>query len=544
MVRETAALSLAKSGHAAALEALGTALRQGGTTAELAELALLAHPPRNLAPVLRARGAPTVALVRALGELGDQRGFHVLRDAASRGGPEVRAEASVALTRLGDLETVELARHWLKTEKNPLLRIAATRILCMTHTADRGAAIAGLLLSPDTHAAGLELALAAPHPSLSAPLAATLPALEPPGVRTTLSALGRIPGAGAVKLLGAELAKPDRAAAAAYALGLAVDEQATYVLESASRQALTRRLAARAGVVRAVTLAEPPRALQVTLETLLGSRDAGDRAVGAWGLAVLDRRRGRELLHSRDTVIVRAVARAALDEPFAIDAAQRLLVESEPVTRAALSIALAHLAAAERIPTKLVVFLLDEVPAAAPLAARVLARRNPPDLRSRVEALQTSSDPLLRAHTALGMSEGDPALALGALSRMYRYETDAAVRRAIVSGLGRLPPSRLRHDTLELAASLDPDPEARQRARFAPSLARRQSFGQEPLWVEVTEAAPGAQAQFAVLAILATDLALPAVPDPDGIVSMIGLPAGPIRLRLAPVSNHGKAQAQ
>src|SRR5690606_24657298 len=134
-VRQSAALALAASGDAPALDALGAALRQPGPIADAAKLAVTAHPPRDLDPLLRARGTPTVALVRTLAALADQRAFYPLRELVMQGSPQVRAEAALALTELGNLETVELARHWLQTEEAPFARIAATRILALAGTA-------------------------------------------------------------------------------------------------------------------------------------------------------------------------------------------------------------------------------------------------------------------------------------------------------------------------------------------------------------------------------------------------------------------------
>jgi len=57
-VRETAALALARSGTPEAIEALGKALRQEGALAEAAALAIEAHPPADVTPLITARGAP------------------------------------------------------------------------------------------------------------------------------------------------------------------------------------------------------------------------------------------------------------------------------------------------------------------------------------------------------------------------------------------------------------------------------------------------------------------------------------------------------
>ena len=128
MVRDTAALALARSAHREALEILGKALRQEGPIAASAGRAIVAHPPRSLEPIVSARGAPTRALVDAIDALGDQRAFSALRSWVKHGSPEIRGRAAITLTRLGDYETVALARQWrAKNKSDTQLLVAATR---------------------------------------------------------------------------------------------------------------------------------------------------------------------------------------------------------------------------------------------------------------------------------------------------------------------------------------------------------------------------------------------------------------------------------
>jgi hypothetical protein len=80
-VRESAALALAASQSAEATQALAIALREEGAAAKAARSALQAHPPRDLMPLLEAKGTPSVALARTLGDLGDQRAVKHARTA-------------------------------------------------------------------------------------------------------------------------------------------------------------------------------------------------------------------------------------------------------------------------------------------------------------------------------------------------------------------------------------------------------------------------------------------------------------------------------
>ncbi len=68
----------------------------------------------------------------------------LLRQSVQSAASEVRAEAAVALARLGDTDTLELARHWLAHERGVEFRSAAARILLILHAADAGPAVASL----------------------------------------------------------------------------------------------------------------------------------------------------------------------------------------------------------------------------------------------------------------------------------------------------------------------------------------------------------------------------------------------------------------
>jgi len=158
-VQSASALALAKTQDPAALSALGRALRKPGHAAELTRAALLANPPRDLAPILRAPGAPTKELCEALGELGDLRAEPFLRDVVRRGAPDARAAAALALLRFGSSEVVELARHWLKAERQPVLVAAADEILARRGTADAAAALTELAGNEATRQLALGLFL-------------------------------------------------------------------------------------------------------------------------------------------------------------------------------------------------------------------------------------------------------------------------------------------------------------------------------------------------------------------------------------------------
>jgi len=545
LIRTTAALALARSGHPDALELLGKALRQEGPVASAAATALAAHPPRNLSPVVGARGALTSSLIDGLEQLRDQRAFATLRSFIKYGAPEHKAQAAIALTRLGDYETVELARAWLAREREPVLRLAASQILSLARDPGAASAIAALLAKPETADAGIELALATPDPALVGALSTLLERATSGGAPDLIGAIGRAGGPAAAKRLAQELGKPERAPAAAYALALSPGPAALDTLERALTKSTTRRLAARAAVVRAVTLGETASGIEAALDALVVSTNAADRAAGAWGHATLSPRRAIVLLRRADPVVVRAAARAALTPQVAAAAAERLVGERDPLTRTALAISLASPEGARHVPTRVLSTLVEEGGAAAPVAARALAARDSEALRPQLRELFDSGDPWIRSHIALGLADSSDPSAVGLLAHRFRAEREAGVRHAIVVALSRRVEST-RVSTLELAANLDPSTPVRQAARRALSGVRLTSLpkGAGSFWLQLVDSESLQGRQHSAVLGTTSGVALPVVADPDGLVCMGGLPAGPVSLRLAAAANESKASSR
>lgn len=544
LVRETAALALARSGRRDAQELLGKALRQEGPIAEAAALAIEAHPPSDVAVIVGARGTPTVALVRLLGRLGDQRAFHGLRQIVQRGSAEVRAEAAVALTRLGDFETVALARHWLSNDSAPPFRIAAARILAMARDAKAGEATAALLGDSATYEAGLELALQAALPGAIPALVGQL-GKRPHDAGRILAAIGRAGGEPAARALERQLAHADHGALAAYALALAPGDASTSALERALGSAAVpaRRNAARAAVLRRRALGASVSGTDAALDRLLASSDAADRAAGAWGRAALQTDDAVALIGSPDPAIVRAAGRQAFVPDVAVAAARRLAREADASLKTALASALAAPAAASRVPTAVLLELIDAGGAAMPIAAQALAARDTIELRQRIEPLAASPDALVRSSVALGLGDSREPSAVGLLARAYRFETDPRVRHAIVVALSRRG-ERTRERTLSLAADLDPDRRVREAARLAGAGQRlaRLDAGRGTLWLALSANTRGAVAEHAVELGTAPGPVLPLAADPDGAVVAGNLPAGPVQVRLAPTPRGDKAR--
>ncbi|MEN9579674.1 MAG: hypothetical protein RJA70_2683, partial [Pseudomonadota bacterium] len=229
--RELSAMALAASGDAPAIAALAQALLRGGEPALMARQALLAHPPRDLQPLVSVRGGVSPEWVETLGALGDQRAFNSLRHWVRAGGPAVQSEAAVALLKLGHLETVPLALHWLERTQEPLLVAAATEILLASASEESVQALKKLFTLAPSRA--LKLAQDYPRPALASVLIESFGAQTREGQRSLLVALGRSGGDVALKFLGEQLTRSEFRSDAALALARSPDDEARSVLERA-----------------------------------------------------------------------------------------------------------------------------------------------------------------------------------------------------------------------------------------------------------------------------------------------------------------------
>lgn len=530
LVEQTAALALARSNRPRAQQALAQALRQPGRVSETAALAFLAHPPSSSQPLLEAAGLPTPALVRLLGELGDVRAAAQLASLASGGPPELRAEALLSLARLDRARALVIARAAALAEPTSTLGVAAVRVLVDAGDPRANEAFSALLGNADVRESALRLAITVRREELGASLSRLEPA--PDEVELWLAALGRSGGELALARLERNLANPERAWAAAYALARSADSGAEDVLERALERPQIRREALRGAVLRRLSGGGMPGGVERTLDALERSALPADRAAASFARAALDPERGAALLAVGDAVSVCSAARAASEGVLALAAATRLAREKDALLRTCLASSLADTRAADRVPDRTLIELLETGGAATHVAAYALAARDRAELRPRLRELLASSDPGLRAHVALGLAHGRDASAVGMLSEAYRFETEPRVRRALVRALSARR-EKGRRTTLRLAANLDPDREARDEARRAlGALPPSASRPDETAWIRLDPRDPARPASFAVLET-SEGLALPALPDPDGTVLFWPLPAGEIVVDVA-----------
>jgi hypothetical protein len=494
LARQEAALALATSGNALAMEALVAVGRSGGPGQEPALQALALVPP--VAPLLGGVALTTPGTIALAAEVGDLRSIDAIAGAlrASDGG--LRAAALAALGVLGDARAIEAARAAVH-DKDARVRIAAGDALVRLGAPDAGAAVEGLVMDDATCREGLRLAQLVAGEGVTKAAAARAAASGDSSLRAgAIAALGRQSSPLAVGALAALAADPSIAGEVAAALARSPSPAATAALEAMSAAPGTRRLAARAYFVRRWTHGSRSARLDALLHGLAASTDARDRAVGSQALAALD---GRE--HGR----------APKEDPGTVE-----------------------------LPTLTLLEQAKSGSVDAPLAAMEFAARADESLGDAVAALLASHDPVLRAHVARGLARSAASDAVGRLADAYAFETDLGVRRALVEALAARTADAaapLRRSSLELAATLDPD-------RLVRAAARRALDGAPPparpphddvAWLQLA-AAPGARLPTgeAAMFVESDGTARPVAFDEDGYAIVPGVAPGEATVRLAP----------
>lgn len=541
MSRATAAIALARVGSESTITTLLAAVAARGRTGELATDALLAFPPADLGPLARSSKDMSRAVITLLGDLGDPRVLGLLRRQLKRKTPAIQQAAAVSLAKLGDGTPADLALAWGKKGKDkdaqePLRRVAGAEVLMWLDAPKAPTAIAHLLGDARTRAAGLSLAEASLSPALVPTLQAVVEAKVTPGERArAVTILAKIGGDAAAPVLLGLLARPELTTTAAFGLASASGEVAASGLAQALAAAAPgapRRLILRAGLVRHLKLDERVAGLSRALAEAFASNDAADRAVGAFGLALLGEREVADLVTSKHPEVVLAAARAALGlGPSALSALGERLAKAPPVEPTTTTIALsaALLVGGHGLGTDRLLEWAEGGSSLAPLAAFQLARRDSTAFRERLVPLLEGTDPIVRLHVALGLAESPEADAVALLTDAYRFETDARVRRAIVRALSVRGEKR-REATLAEAAFIDPDAEVRALARAAKSGRKldlvRVPSGREVAWVSLranSEAEKKSVSSRALALVREDGLALPLVSAPDGVILVPGV---------------------
>jgi HEAT repeat protein len=542
LARGAAALALADEGGTSALVVLGRALRTVGKPAAAASVALVAHPPTSLEPLLDVPGPPSAELARLLGKLGDQRAFQALRGWVRGGTPDVRIAAAIALTELGHLETVPLGAQWL-ARAEPELHQGGLEILLAARDARAEPALRAQLASPRLALADQRRLLDVAGASLSDAALAGLEGadLDAEGSwRWTL--LGRIGGRVAIERLGQALTDPVGAFAAAHALSRLPGAEAHAALQAALDAGRALPLSLRAAAVRRRVWGESFVGLDTRTDALARSERSEERALAAWVRSLAGGEAALAELRSGDVVRVAAAANNALGfDPEALVLAARSLsgAPTGPL-RTALSVGLISPHGRDAVSTELLWSLVREAGAARPLALRALAARSDPDTAAGATSYLDHPDALLREHVALGLGDNPAPSAVAALVRRLSFETDEGVRHALVMALGAHP-GHAAARSLDSSARLDPSAAVRSAARLAlagvslSEAPRAEDF----LWTLLRPTGPPAPAgsesaespPSAVLLRAGPGLALPVFADAMGLLVVAG-PSSSWEIRL------------
>lgn len=531
LTRATAATALTRSGHPLALAAIARALGQDPRSSKIASAALLAHPPRDLKPVLEAAGSWSLELISTLEELGDQRAFHPLRNMVRTGTAEVQARAALALFRMGHLETVELAEYWAKNARQQAsLMNSAAEILLATRSKQGPAAFETLLgLNPD---AALALASRFPHAKLPELLLAHERKFGVRAHPTLARVLGVCGGRDAMQALQERLTRDRTADDAAFALARSPDEAAERILSNAANQRATELLATRALVTRAWWNGRWSGELIERLEAFSKSKRDAQRYLGAWGLSVYSTDHAVELIREGQGVSAWGVAATLLTQPSGVlqRAAGRLDREEDVVLSAAFGASLNDRDAALVVHSSTLHRWLNARPELSLIAAAALSARVEQRFPARTDNLLRSADLAVRSEALRGLGDHPYPATLGELRRAYEESVQPKIRAAAIEGLGRRQLSGTRERTLAWASEYDPDARVRGLARTAlgSSGARAGRLGgSQVLWLHLTSHSPGDL-------VLVTDDAgrsFAALVPPDKRLVVLGFSDGPFALR-------------
>jgi hypothetical protein len=550
LARQMAAIALARSGNDRALESLyGAARSSGASGANAAIVALSLFPPKDPGFFGTTGSSLSADAVRMLGRLGDLRALDVLHAASRSSDVGVRGAAIVALAELGDERAIGLARTAI-AESDARLRAAAGEALVVLSAPERYKAVTALVSDDATTAIGVRLAERVHHPEITKLLlarATTHPDLE---LRiAAIRALGRSSDDGAAKALVVPQLLGDNNLQYHAALALARSPAPSAGPLCAALAAGNKRsLGVRAYLVRVLVRGDSERigAADSVVDQMARSADGKDRALGAFGRIALGEANVTDYIADKDARVRRAAAMAVLHNPT--KSAQRALVsaflaEKDPSTRQVLAIGLYGGDPEDSITTTTLVDRAESGGADAALATFALARRADEDNARKVGQLLGARDAVLRTHAARGLGVAHLSDATGRLANAYAYETDTDVRRALIGALAARTKDAnapLRKQTLELAASLDPDGPVRQAAKraldgvttpFAPSA------NTEVVWLRVTAengGPPPAGDPYVGSLVRSDGLAVPLAFDDEGYVLVPGVPPGDARLVLAP----------
>ncbi|MFO0617624.1 MAG: HEAT repeat domain-containing protein [Polyangiaceae bacterium] len=451
--------------------------------------------------------------IEFLGDLGDLRAVPVLRFIA-RGDSTNRPAAGLALAKFGDDTSFGDARRWAKSEDVKLAETGARILVLLDDWTEEQAteeskkpkapvpkakdktpqivvngppavkAVARLLSTAATRRAGFQLILDARSPANFAPLVEALTGIahEPTGDERSLAVIALARIAGPAKLaVWLDDAEMDHVAA--FAIATTPGPDATDVLSKALAAASApakRRLVVRAGIVRAVSVGATVPGLEDAIASLEKSKDPADVDAAAFArvalgadVAALVGKPPTTPVTPESTALFAGAARAAVlrgDDalaafiPFLKGADDG---QDPSALHVAAGVALLTPDGRKAAPQQTLLAWTEGGGALAPLAALALPTHDDDAIRPRIKALLLEgTDPVIRAHLALGLADDPEPSSVSLLCEAYMSETSPVARRAIVRALASRTESQ-RTRILAWAADLDPDETNRSIARLA-----------------------------------------------------------------------------
>lgn len=540
--RLSAALALAASRDAHAIDQLVSLLVAGGEAADLAAQALQAHPPTNVEPLLQGRALASPAALRLLGLIGDLRALPALRKVLGDNDPAVASEAALALARLGDDAIAPIARRWLADPaSSPSTRTAAAQALVLARAADAPRAVAELIADPATRQDGLELAGAAPTPQLTATLAGFLTIASGPSRDSAMASLARSGGPLAARTLDALAAQAPADPAPPLSLARCSSPSAREVTSRYLHTPATRLLGARMAITRMILLHDQPDDLEAVLRTMSSASTAAERQTAAFGLVAGRWESVSSFTSPKDPGLVAAACRATVALSADDRAVCTSLLDEKASTAiwAAAGAAFVDSSAARAMSTLLLLRGLDADPTSAPLFARLLGTRDSELVRPRLRQLLASGDPVMRAQVALGLATSPMPSSTSLLLSAFETEDAPSVRRAIIRALSHHSPA-LHASFFKEIATLDADTEVRSLAFLAARDVQLPVavLGSDVFWVQVRPTVPGAEKGRSVRVVLPDGLALSTLAEDDGFLMLAGVPSQTVQVTVAPAEQH------
>jgi HEAT repeat protein len=544
--RTMAALALARTREPRAFTLLADAIRTNGPGAHAAKIALLATPPQ--APPFAGGSGLAYQALDYIVKSHDLRSLAQVTALTDSSDNLARAASIRALADMGDTRAIALAMPLIKDDA-PEVRIAATYAMVRLGAPDAEGLVVTLMRDPLTAEAAVAMSEYVQTNGMAKELASRAYAVQDVDVRGTATlALGRQATELAARSLLTLVLEGSMPYEAAHALARSPSPVAMRAIEALLATApkdekarATRRLGARAYLVRALARGERSMNAESLVAALQSSNDGLDRAVATQMRVALGVDDARKAFTSQDAEVRRAAAMGLYARP---DREARAilggrLVADDDATMRTLG-ALALTAEDEDAPKVTSTWLADRATsggADAPLAAYAFVRRADEKDLPKVDALLASNDPILRGHAARGLGVSPLDASVGRLARVYAYEPNATVRRAAIASLARRTETSapLWTQTMHEASLLDPDAEIRFLASAA--LANRAPAPapfSDALFIHVTK--PGAATAPVTAAFVRADgLAVPFAFDREGYAVVLGIPPGPGRVMMTPV---------